>query len=101
MIVTTIGREVVKGSRTSIFCNFTQINHPVTVVWENKGRILEAADGIVAAEGDFESNFQTHTLDIVSAVVDATYTCKVNSANYPREAEKEKSIPVSVFSKLL
>ena len=99
MIVTTIGREVVEGSRTSIFCNFTQINHPVTVVWEKKGTILEAANGIVAAVGDFESNFQSHTLDIMSARADATYTCKVSSANYPKEAEKEKSIRVSVFSK--
>ena len=99
MILTTIGREVVKGSRTSIFCNFTQINHPVTVVWENKGGILEAADGIAATVGEFESNFQTHTLDIMSARADATYTCKVTSANYPKEAENEKSIHVSVFSK--
>ena len=99
MIIATIGREVGQGSKTSILCKFTLIGSPVTVVWKSKGRIIEAADGVVPAEGAFEENSQIHTLDIVSAVVDATFTCKVNSKNYPKEAENEKSIPVSVFSK--
>ena len=99
MIIATKGREVEEGSKTSIACTFTLIDQPVSVVWKSKGQILEAADGVVAVVGAFEGNSQTHTLDIVLAVVDATYTCYVNSANYPREAEKEKSIPVSVFSK--
>ena len=98
-IIVTKGREVKQGSRTSIVCIFTLINHPVTVVWKSEGRKLELVDGIEAAEEAFGRNLQTHTLSILSAKADATYTCQVTSADYPKEAEKEKSIRVSVFSK--
>ena len=99
VIVATNGREIGQGSRTSVFCNFTLIDQPVNVVWKSEGRILEAADGIVAVAQAFGGTSQIHKLDISSAIVDTTYTCSVNSANYPKEAEREKSISVSVFGK--
>ena len=98
-ITATDGREVKQGSKTSIACVVTLINHPVTVVWKSEGRKLEFVDGIEAAAEAFGGNFQTHTLGILSAKADATYTCQVTSADYPKEAEKEKSIRVFVFSK--
>ena len=99
MIIATNGREVVQGSKTSIVCNFTLIEHPVTVVWKSEGRILGEADEIVATEGTFGENYQVHMLDVLSAMADSTYTCEVTTESYPREAEREKSISVSVFSK--
>ena len=98
MIIATNGREVGVGSRTSIVCNLTLIDHPVTVVWKSEGRTLGEADEIEATAGTFGDNSQIHTLDI-SAIADSTYTCQVTTEKYPKEAEKEKSISVSVFSK--
>ena len=99
VIIATNGREVGVGSRTSIVCNVTLIDHPVTVVWKREGRTLGEADEIEATAGTFGDNYQIHTLDILSAIADSTYTCQVTTEKYPKEAEKEKSISVSVFSK--
>ncbi|KAL5255600.1 hypothetical protein ACHWQZ_G010988 [Mnemiopsis leidyi] len=98
VIIPTNGREVCQGSRTSIFCEFILIDQPVNILWKCDGKLIEAADGITATSGTYEANSQTHALVILSTRADATYTCQVTSADYPKEAEKEKSIRISVFT---
>ena len=71
------------------------------MVWREKGRILSNDDGVIQTAGTFSSNSQTHTLVILSSDSDTTYTCEVTSASYPDEAEKEKTINLYVFSKLI
>ena len=93
-------REVGRGHRTSISCTVSGITRSVTVVWKNEGTILQTNDKVITTAGTFSSNSQTHTLEILSPDTDTTYTCEVTSADYPKEAEKEKTINVFVFSKL-
>ena len=75
------------------------ITRSVTVVWKNEGKILQTNDKVITTGGTFSSDSQTHTLEILSPDSDNTYTCEVTSTDYPKEAEKEKTINVFVFSK--
>ena len=93
-------REVERGDRTSISCTVSGMTRSVTVVWKNKGTILQTNDKVITTAGTFSSNSQTHTLEILSSDTDTTYTCEVTSVDYPKEAEKEKNINVFVFGKL-
>ena len=93
-------RQVGRGDRTSISCTVSGITRSVSVVWKNEGTIVQTNDKVITTAGTFSSNSQTHTLEILSPDSDTTYTCEVTSADYPKEAEKEKTINVFVFGKL-
>ena len=99
--VQSVGKEVRKGSTTTISCVITGITETVTVAWRTATEPVTASK-FTSVQGSHSGGKQTSTLTVDSTEVteDKAYTCRVTSGSYPDSGYFDNIVHLNVFGML-